>query len=448
MKRIILILTLFIVYGGQTNAQCDPPSILWDEEGLLINWIPKTNATDHVLQYRETGTFLWTTIEIPTLTSSFSVAGLEQCIEHDFRVRSICGEEQSSYSGIYRMYPDCNTCYEEYCEVPDLFPNSIHITSFTINGITNTSTFNPDGSGYDDFRGELTRRYQPGEQVDVTVEIAESAFGIPRLGMYLDYNRNFMYDEDEQVIELVFDNGSLEESGTFFISESAFFGVNRLRLVVGTSEPSPCEETTISFSGEVEEYCVIIESPCDLAFEATLETVDQSGAFFVWEELEIADAYNVRYKKTSESQNDWTDLTSLNPEIMISNLEECTEYEFEVRGVCPFDTSGYKNRIVFESFCATSTSEIDLSLESITSYPNPWSSEFTLSIESIQSMEVTIELLSNTGQSMGQSRTAMLNEGKNSIRLENYNNVSSGIYFVKITDNSGNSTLHKTLKIR
>jgi hypothetical protein len=450
MKRIILILTLFIVYGSHASAQCDPPSILWDEEGLIINWIPKTNATGHTLQYRESGTFPWTTVDIPEFTSTFSLSILDQCIEYDIRVRTICDDEQSGFSGIYNARPQCFTCFEDYCEVPDLFPNSIHITSFTINGITNTSTFNSDPDGYDDFRGSLERRYEPGEQVNVSIEIAESSFGAPILGMYIDYNRNFIYDEDEEVLELVFENGSLVETGTFFIPETALFGINRLRLVVASAFNGivePCEENTTSFSGEVEEYCIVIENPCDLAFAAELITVDQQGAFFTWEELEIAAAYNIRYKKTSESEADWTDLSSLEPEILLGNLDECTEYEFEVRGVCPFDTSAYKNKIIFDSFCATSTNEVKI-IESISSYPNPWSSDFTLTIQSSEATEVTLELINNTGQSMGQTIYQRLSQGKNKIQLQDYSSIPSGLYLVKIMDDNGNVDFYKTLKIQ
>ena len=163
-----------------------------------------------------------------------------------------------------------------------------------------------------------------------------------------------MYDDDEMALELLFEDGSLIESGSFTIPESALFGVNRLRLVVASAfddTVAPCEENTTSFSGEVEEYCIIIENPCDIPFEAFLVEVTPDGADFVWEELERADAYNVRFKKTSESDEEWEELASIDTEITLGNLDECTEYEFEVRGVCPFDTSSYRNNIVFESFC-------------------------------------------------------------------------------------------------
>ncbi len=446
MKRIIFIFMLFSLYSHSSTAQCDPPSILWDEGGLLINWIAKDEAISHQLQYRESGTFAWTTVDIPQFQSSYSVTSLERCLEYDFRVRSICVDTESEYSGTYSMRPDCSTCFDEYCPVPNLFSNSIHITNVTLNGVSNSSTFNPDGTGYEDFRGELERIYKPGEVVEVSVDIGEQFFGVPFLAMFIDYNRNLDFDEDETVLELSFENGT-NATGSFTIPDDASFGVNRLRIILSTFTEFIPACDFFGFSGEVEEYCVLIENQCDVGFETTLDMVDASGAFFSWEPLEIADAYNARYKKTSEGPEDWNELATLDPEIFIGNLDECTEYEFEVRGVCPFDTSSYKNRIIFNSFCATSTEDAELSIGTISSYPNPWSDQFVLSIESKETSTVFVEIISNTGQAVGQTKSYTIYEGKNTIALNQYASMPPGMYLIKLTNDQGEVRIHKTLKM-
>ncbi len=447
MKRIIFVLTLFTAFSMGLSAQCDPPTILWDEDGLLINWIPKENAESHTLQYRESGTFMWTTVDIPKYTSSFSVTSLTQCIEYDFRVRTICENEESSYSGIYSMRPDCFTCYEDYCEVPQLFSNSVHIASLTMNDVTNTSTFNTDGTGYEDFRGTLDRVYSPGDIVNVEIELGETSFSTPLLVMFIDMNRNLEFEPEEKVIEFQYGYGEIFQSGSFTIPEDVDFGITRMRIIVSvfTNEIPACDYN--GFTGETEEYCVLISNLCDADFGLELEGINEDGASFSWDDIEIAEAYNARYKKTSESEEDWVELATIDPEIELGNLEDCNEYEFEVRGVCPFDTSAYKNRIVFNSFCITSTNEEEL-INSISTYPNPWTDQFTISVETLKSTRAKIELVNNSGQLIGQAIQSNLIQGENKVNLNNFGFAPSGIYFVKITDEEGNSSYHKTLKIK
>ena len=451
MKRIIFILTLLLSFGLEMSAQCDPPSILWDEEGLIINWIAKDNATGHLLDYRESGTFLWTTVTIPSFTTFFDITILDQCVEYDFRVKTICDTEESPYSSVYKARPSCSTCYDEYCPPKELFSGSVHITSFTIADVTQVSTFDYATNGYEDFRGTTDRVVGPGEQVFVNLQISDYSFGEPLAGIFIDFNRNLEFEPEELALSIQYDYGQTTASGSFFVPNDIDFGLSRLRVVLSTFTDVVDACDFNAFSGEIEDYCIVLgelPSLCDVDFDVTLEEVNSDGARFTWESLQLATAYNVRYKKTSESEEDWIELATLEEEIDLGNLDECTEYEFEVRGVCPFDTSSFKNNIVFNSFCLTSTETEDLAVNSISSFPNPWSSEFTVTIDAKKASTASISLISNTGQVMATPMKAQLNQGETSITMGNVGNIPSGMYFIKVTDEDGNSSYHKTLKIQ
>jgi len=230
------------------------------------------------------------------------------------------------------------------------------------------------------------------------------------------------------------------------------FGISRLRVVLSTflyDGIDPCQPD--GFSGETEDYCIVLgelPSLCDLDFAVELESVNSGIALFSWESLQLATAYNARYKKTSESEEEWIEVATLEEEIELGNLDDCSEYEFEVRGVCPFDTSAYKNNFVFDSFCATSTKEEDLAISKISSFPNPWSSDFTITISSKVATDAAITLISNNGQQMSSSIATRLNQGENQITMNDFTEIPAGVYYIKVTDSDGNSKFQKTLKIQ
>lgn len=450
MKRIVLILCVAFItlFSSQSiTAQCDPPSILWDEDGIILNWIAKDNATSHIVRYRLAGTFMWTDVPVDDDTF-FDISFLETCESYEFRVRSVCEGQESSNSPLHTAAVNCGTCFAEYCDYPILNDGISAINYVRIKDYENFST--QSGFGYEDFRGSNELQLSPGEIVDIEVELSQNSFAENDLLMYIDYNRNKIFEDDELVLD-EFIGSDVPIDTEFSVPTDINFGITRIRFVLSTFayDQGICQSINDGFWGEVEEYCALLgelPSLCDVDFETTLLEVEEGAATFEWEIVDAAAGYNFRYKKTSEPEEEWTILSTFENFTTIGDLEDCSEYEFEVRNVCPFDTSAYKNRIVFESFCATATK--DLSITEITAFPNPWSSTITLQIESTEAKDIRVNAVGLSGQRFSTANVKRLNAGTNRLEISEFTDLNPGVYLLEISDDHGGVWYHKTIKIQ
>lgn len=73
-----------------------------------ITW-NSTGAANYSLQHRPAGTSTWTTIT-GIVGTSRTLEGLSANTTHDYRVRSVCGTESSSYSGIVQFTTEALPC--------------------------------------------------------------------------------------------------------------------------------------------------------------------------------------------------------------------------------------------------------------------------------------------------------------------------------------------------
>ncbi len=453
MKRILtsgfLLLAMLMAYDG--HAQCEAPSIVWDEDGLIINWIEKDGATSHIVRYRETGTFMWTEVEVEDKTF-FDISFLETCVTYDFRVRTVCGDDQSPFTPVHQAAANCGTCYAEYCAPAALNDGITFISFVRVDDYENASTFT--GTGVEDFRGNPEIVLGPGAEVEVEVRMGEDNFFYDNNVLaYIDFNRDLEFTPDEIIInEPIFEMVPLEK--TVDIPLDIDFGISRMRVMIYSNaynDVDICDIPTNPFWGEVEEYCVVLgelPSACDFDFNAQLDGVSSGQAEFSWTELAAAEAYNYRFKKTSEPDSEWNEFASIEPEGTLTQLDDCTEYEFEVRGVCPFDTSAYKNRIVFNSFCPTNVNEDEFLLTSLSTYPNPWVDQMSLSFTAKEASTITITAIDHQGREFLLLKDEKSTVGENTFSISNTASMASGVYFIKITNAEDRSWYHKTLKIK
>jgi uncharacterized repeat protein (TIGR02543 family) len=74
--------------------------------------------------------------------------------------------------------------------------------------------------------------------------------------------------------------------------------------------------------------------------------ITESSATLSWDSVELADNYEYRYKATSSGT--WTTNTTSSTSVGISGLSAATEYEFQVRSLCPGGaTSSYSSSFIF-----------------------------------------------------------------------------------------------------
>jgi hypothetical protein len=66
-----------------------------------------------------------------------------------------------------------------------------------------------------------------------------------------------------------------------------------------------------------------------------------------WQNILYATDYTLRYKLTTE--NNWTEILSSNSIQTITNLDSCTEYEFQIKTTCTDSTHGYSNSYIFKT---------------------------------------------------------------------------------------------------
>src|SRR6185436_6522226 len=78
---------------GSTNGTCSQPTALIvsniTSTSAKISWTGTCNATLYSVQYRVTGTVLWTTVT--TTAKNKTLSGLTANTSYDYRVRSECG---------------------------------------------------------------------------------------------------------------------------------------------------------------------------------------------------------------------------------------------------------------------------------------------------------------------------------------------------------------------
>lgn len=447
MNKILFVLLCLMLGFVQLDAQCDKPSILWDEDGSLLNWIQVDNAEKYEVQYRKEGAFNWKKVEVNK--SHFELKKFDACAKYEFRVSTICNDgKKSTFSSVYITTVNCGSCYKDYCEIPLLNNFANYIKKIEFGGYSNISNKAATAS-YDDFRGSLDIVLQAEDEVYFEIEIATAQEEGLLTSAFIDWNRNFKFEGNEKIFsKKLVDSESVFE----YIKVPADFkpGISRMRIISTKDSDNPCRDGNAIKIGEVEEYCVVLGSKtyaCDFDFEANLNDVYPGGADFTWEELTAAEGYNVRYKKVKDDEKSWKELTATEEKISLSELTPCTEYQFQVRGVCSFDTSAYKNEIIFQSFCPGTSIEPTALIQDVQINPNPWVDAFSLVLHMEKPSTVQLNMYALDGRAISLG-THRLNTGKQTIYNDQLNNLKPGIYFVSIRDESGYMKTIKTIKLQ
>ncbi len=171
--------------------------------------------------------------------------------------------------------------------------------------------------------------------------------------------------------------------------------------------------------------------------------VQTNSAVVVWDAVTNAEDYSLRYKLLSAA--DWNNLTINATSLSLSNLAECSNYEYQVRSNCPNSESEYSGSAFFNTACATSVNDLDAGIQQLAVLPNPFNDQFAATFNLDEATDVNVVLYSPTGQQINTYNFNNLGAGTHRVELKELSNLSTGVYFVTFNTNLG-TTVRKVIK--
>lgn len=196
-----------------------------------------------------------------------------------------------------------------------------------------------------------------------------------------------------------------------------------------------CVGTTSGYS-VIESFTTNCPLPCD-DIPTNLDTVavNENDAIVSWTGTDNAIAYRVRFKETSAT--DWFELVTEDLSDELFDLNNCSEYEFQVKAVCEADLeSEYSDSHFFETDCLSSIYDLPNGVSDMRIFPNPFVERFNISIELDSRQDFNLQLLNATGRVvLNDNRTLQMGMNDWSIDIES--TLPTGVYFIRMNSANG-----------
>ena len=399
----------------------------------MISWENVFAGVAHSIAYRNTNETTYDTVTVDS--NSVVIDSLVPCTEYEFRINTDCDTLVIDYSGpmFFKTF-GCGACLDfEYCESfgEDVSDEWIERVSFgpleNISGSNGGYAFFPD----------LKPLYFPGIEYILEIEpgFASDTFD-ERFLVWVDLDHNGMFEDS---LELIFDGGIFADSTVTdtLIFPAALEGCTRMRVAMKyESGGAPMACGSFSF-GEVEDYCITIGQdafPCDTVDQDSFMVMgepDFTSAIIKWDYVSGYIAFNYQYRKVGDEE--WTIIATIDNWSELTELEECTSYEIQVQTVCESDTSSYSPSLVFTTQCMTAVESPDEIVE-FKVYPNPFSEQFTVQLQSDVASDFIIQVFDFNGQLLDQQSVRLDAQLASKIRYDRFHHFAPGMYLVSVTD--------------
>lgn len=447
------------VTGGRLNVanameelmlncgDCPPASRLQAESitelSTSLDWFVSDSVLNTHILLRLEGMSDWTSIE--NVTPPYQVENLAPCEKYEFQIVGFCSSD-TTYSAIATFSTlGCGACQDlDYCPPANLAAANEWIERVAV-GNMDVATGNNDGFG--DFRDGTTTVLGQGGLIDVQLEPGFlGEVDEERWRIWIDFNQNGdFFDPGEQVI-----NGRSSEvyQESFLVPADAVLGPTRMRVAMSLDASTwPCHSN--SEFGEVEDYCVTIVSSttaCTSAEDLQANNITDSSADLTWIIASGGSDYAMRYRATSAM--DWVEVANLSSaSYNLTGLDYFTEYEFQVKTYCSEtgSNSGFSDSEIFTTLFATSTHDLS-SLQDWEAFPNPFGDQLVVGISTVVAQsEFVLSVVDQLGREVVAQRVANLAAGTQQLTLDT-KDFAPGIYFLRLTDEAGNSTAKRVLK--
>ncbi|MFA8450001.1 MAG: GEVED domain-containing protein [Bacteroidales bacterium] len=183
---------------------------------------------------------------------SYTTSNLSPLTTYAFKVRAV--DNSGNYSN-FTAEVEATTAEEiilpvEYCTANNANDNYFYIKRVTLANLDNTST--KSGQGYENYTSQ-TANLSKGQNYNINVEVMNDHWTHNALGIWIDWNRDGDFDDNEENILSTKSQGIYSTSFTVpsFASDQAI----RMRVRIHYDKtPYPCGHDT--YQGEVEDYTI------------------------------------------------------------------------------------------------------------------------------------------------------------------------------------------------
>ena len=418
-------------YTFETLGCCDPPEGLTgsdiSENGFTLSWNSVLVAMSYDIRYREVGNATWT--EINTSNTTIALDNLSGCRSYEVQARTLCQGQTTEYSNsIIVKTLGCGGCTDfDYCAIAG-DTEFEYIDAVTINGSTNTSG---DNGGYAFYESDPADVYLGSNDLNLVIGYTGSSF-TEGVTIYLDVNQDGEFQSEELLVsETGQDNFDLNME----VPLTAKLGLTRIRIIVSfnNSNADPCTD----LDGEIEDYCVVVQDPVlECLFEGIIDTTSTTTESIIvnWPAQTGAIEYQLRWKESTLP--DWTAVLTSATSTEIIDLDECTDYDFQIATFCANGQSNFTTPVTYKTRCILGTENPDLQGGFVV-YPNPFNSNINLSFSHPRSEVVRLSLINTIGQEIAQLPDQSLQAGLNEIHIDGLRTIQSGVYFLRLNiDNS------------
>lgn len=424
-----------------TTGCCENPESftgeITDDSGASLEWTAAEFANSYNLRYRETGAMDW--IDINTTEISFVIEDLMNCTEYEFQIQTVCDTESEDFSeSLVLFIPNCdNPCVDfPFCEIMGYNATEEFIGTVEVSDLVNVSG---NDDGYGDFTMDFSPTLMAGGSYNMTLEPIYVGNTFPEsFAVWLDINHNGMLEDEEKLLEL--DDITELVTEVINIPENANLGSTRMRVAMRfQTQPPNCTPDNFNAFGETEDYCFnVVEFVCTgISIQDTTFTGFTEIGLSFTENLNV-DTRLVSYKKLTDT--DWIEEEINDLEQTISNLEECSEYEFRTRTQCGADFTEYTESVVYSTQCVNSIEGLDDSFISI--YPNPFNDIVTIELGLKDYTNMSYEVYNQVGAIVQKANLG--NAKKHQVA---FGAISSGVYYIRIMENSKTITYKKVVKM-
>lgn len=415
---------------------------------ILLTWADDPDHIEYYVDWRLSGEAAWSSDT--TVSNVLLIENLNFCALYEVRVKARCITGiDTEYGLTIEAVTACGNCSSlDYCPPPGVVTFGEWIESVTIDGQT---MITGDNGGYRNNSGYFDVDLNIGSDIEFKLDKGFDGGTFQewvKVWVDLDINGEFSGDE------LVFDEGmaTVDDIDEIIRLTDVFNrGYTLMRVaMVFVDEPIAClDDEYLGAYGEYEDFCVRLVGPCDYGLSIESVVPQETEATVTFTMVDTSIAYNVRYKKVEDSEEEWETISVIDTFAQITSLEECTNYNVQVRAVCDVDTSGFM--AVEEIFttlgtdCTVSTYDVALQQLSIQALPNPFINDLSLKIEHDFYDVVRIDIINMNGQIVHTSSTQSF-IGEMQIRVQDAASLSPGVYFLRVSSEAIETTI-KVIKL-